>query len=173
MSYAKKSKIRESKTHKEVIPYKGYDGRMKVRLIDNFGHEQEEDFAELVARTFPEMVCGTKQEGVPYPYHRDNNPENNAVDNLFWPDKELYDCDNNKASVVSLIDTSAADYGEIALMLNRLLLDLGDYGERATDEANLDYFKALLKDFHDFIWFVCGECECKEVQTIMTKYGIL
>ena len=129
MSYAKKSKIRESKTHKEVIPYKGYDGRMKVRLIDNFGHEQEEDFAELVARTFPEMVCGTKQEGVPYPYHRDNKPENNAVDNLFWPDKELYDCDNNKASVVSLIDTSAADYGEIALMLNRLLLDLGDYGD--------------------------------------------
>lgn len=173
MSYAKKSKIRESKTHKEVIPYKGYDGRMKVRLIDNFGHEQEEDFAELVARTFPEMVCGTKQEGVPYPYHRDNNPENNAVDNLFWPDKELVECDNNKASVVSLIDTAAADYDEIALMLNRLLLDLGDYGERETDDANLDYFKALLRDFHELILYVCGGPEHEDVRGLMIKYGIL
>lgn len=172
MAYVK-NKIKERKTGKEVKPYKGLDGRMKVRLYDKIGIAHEEDLAEIVARTFPEQVCGKRQEGIPYPYHKDKNPENNATSNLFWPDKELYDCDNNKASVVSLIDTPAADYGEIATMLNRLLLDLGDYGERATDEANLDYFKALLKDFHDFICFVCGESECEEVRTIMTKYGIL
>lgn len=85
MAYVKnKIRIRDTKTHKEVKPYMGTDGRMKVNLYKD-GKLYVEDLAEIVARTFPEQVKGTAIEGG-LPMFMDGNPRNCAAANLYWPD---------------------------------------------------------------------------------------
>ena len=74
-SFKKKKEI----TGREVKPYKGEDGRMKVKLINNDGIEYEEDLAILIAKTF-----------IPNPNNYqhvefiDGNPNNCRADNLKW-----------------------------------------------------------------------------------------
>ena len=85
MGYVKnKIKIRNTKTHRSVKPYMGPDGRLKVNMYDKDNVMHVEDLAEIVARTFPELVKGTYVEGG-LPMFIDGNPTNCAADNLFWP----------------------------------------------------------------------------------------
>lgn len=65
-----------------VEPYVGSDGRQKVFLFDKDGNGKEEDLANLVARTFPD-ICG---EPVDHrlPSFKDGNPGNCKANNLFW-----------------------------------------------------------------------------------------
>lgn len=89
MAYVK-NKIK-AKKGKIMKPYKGLDGRMKVRLSDKYGKVHEEDVAELVARSFPELVSGKRMDGIPYPLHKDGDVMNNAASNLYWPTKEEFE----------------------------------------------------------------------------------
>ena len=81
MVYAKKSRLGrlKEKKNKEVKPFKGEDGRMKVNLIDKNGHENTEDLAILIARTF--VPNPNNYEHVDF---IDGNPENCRTDNLKW-----------------------------------------------------------------------------------------
>lgn len=68
------------KKAKEVKPYVGADGRMKVYLVKD-GVGKEEDLARLVACSFPDIV-GEPKEGLPM--FKDGNYANCSADNLFW-----------------------------------------------------------------------------------------
>lgn len=71
----------KSKRSKYVPQYKGIDGRMKVKLIDNFGVEKEEDVADLIAKKF--LPSWLRKEGE-LPKFKDGNPENCALANLYY-----------------------------------------------------------------------------------------
>ena len=66
---------------KNVEPFIGTDGRMKVELIDKNGISRIEDLARLVAISFPEIV-GTPKEG--FPMFKDGNFKNCSAANLYW-----------------------------------------------------------------------------------------
>lgn len=80
--------IRNKKTGREVTPYMGPDGRMKVNLYDKDNVMHVEDLAELVARTFPEQVKGAYVEGE-LPMFIDGDPTNCAASNLYWSGNEI------------------------------------------------------------------------------------
>jgi hypothetical protein len=71
------------KNEEYMEPYKGSDGRMKVKLIDKLGVEREEDLAQIVALSFQD-ICGSPKNSL-LPMFKDGNSENCAADNLFWP----------------------------------------------------------------------------------------
>ena len=84
MPYIRRNRLGSFKKKKEIVgrevkPYKGEDGQMKVKLVNKEGVETEENLAILVAKTF-----------IPNPNNYqhiefiDGNPENCRADNLRW-----------------------------------------------------------------------------------------
>lgn len=64
---------------KEMKPFKGIDGRMKVKLHNTEGDEVVKDFAEMIAMTFIE-----NPDNYEFVDFKDGNKENCKPENLFW-----------------------------------------------------------------------------------------
>jgi hypothetical protein len=74
------------KTRREIPkdnpkPFVGFDGRLKVKLIDKDGQEVIEDLAKLVAITFV-----PNPDSLPYVKFKDKDPNNCKAENLYWSD---------------------------------------------------------------------------------------
>lgn len=76
--YVRKIKKKKSKY---VPQYVGTDGRMKVKLINKFGVETEEDVAEIVAKTYLPSWMRKDDE---LPKFKDGNPKNCSLSNLYY-----------------------------------------------------------------------------------------
>lgn len=68
----------ESKV-KDMKPFKGVDGRLKVKLHNSEGEEVLKDFAEMIAMTFID-----NPDNYLFVDFKDGNKENCKPENLFW-----------------------------------------------------------------------------------------
>jgi hypothetical protein len=73
------TKARKENSKEYPKPFKGFDGRLKVKLIDKNGDEVIEDLATLVAKSFV-----ANPEDLPYVMFKDKDVNNCKADNLYW-----------------------------------------------------------------------------------------